>query len=249
MAGHSHWAGIKYKKAINDSKRGKLFSKLSRAIMVAARHGADPDFNPQLRSALDQARSSGLPKDNIERAVAKGGGDTEGANLVEIRYEAFGPGGAAVLIECITDNVNRTLPEVRKLVEQYNGKMGSAGTVAWMFKRKGLISVEKEGADEDALMTAALDAGAEDIQGDDGDVYEITTAAEDFGAVKEAVAGGGFGVKVAELTLIAENELQLDTETQVKALKLMSAVEDHDDVQNVYANFTPSAEAVKKLEG
>ncbi|HHN47121.1 MAG TPA: YebC/PmpR family DNA-binding transcriptional regulator [Planctomycetes bacterium] len=247
MSGHSHWSTIKYKKAAADAKRGKLFSKLARAISAAARQGGDPNFNARLRSAIDQARAAGLPKDNIERAVKRGSGGAGGEELTEVTYEAYGPGGVAMLIDCITDNANRTLPEVRKIVEQYGGKTGSAGTVAWLFKRKGLFSVSKDAVDEDSIMMLALDAGAEDVRVE-GDVYEIITPMDAFGAVREALVGAGLAPSVAELSYIADNELEPETGIQTRALRLMSALEDHDDVQNVYANFSPTAEAVAGLE-
>lgn len=240
MAGHSHWAGIKYKKAANDARRGKLFGKLAKAVMIAARDGADPEFNPRLRSAIEQARAAGMPKDNIERALKKGSGKGDDTRLVATTYEAYGPGGVAFIIECVSDNLNRTYPEVRKTVEAHGGKLGGSGSVAWMFKRKGLISVPKKALDEETVMSLAIDAGAEDVS-DAENVWEIISAPENFQNVKAALLERNVPTEVAELTLIAENEVQLDDETALKALRFMNAVDELDDVQNVYSNFVPSA--------
>jgi len=246
MSGHSHWSTIKYKKAATDAKRGKLFSKLSKAVSVAARQGGDPAFNAKLRAAVEVARSSGLPKDNIEKAIKKGSGTAEGTALIEVNYEAYAHGGVALLVECITDKPVRTLPEVRRIIESHNGKMGAAGSVAWLFRRKSLISVEKSAVDEDTLMGIVMDAGAEDIS-DIGEFWEIISRAEAHAKILKALEAANITPKVSELRLIADNELTLDNATQAKVLRLMQALEDHDDVQNVYANFIPSAEAVAAL--
>lgn len=246
MSGHSHWSTIKYKKAATDAKRGKLFSKLSKAISVAARQGGDPDFNAKLRAAVELGRSSGLPKDNIEKAIKKGSGTAEGMALTEVNYEAYAHGGIALLVECITDKPGRTLPEVRRIMKSHNGKMGAAGSVAWLFRRKSLISVAKEDVDEDTLMGIVLDAGANDIS-DVGELWEIISPAEAHTKILKALAGANITPKIAELRLIADNELTPDNTTQAKALRLMQALEDHDDVQNVYANFKPTEEAVAAL--
>ena len=248
MAGHSHWAGIKHKKAANDAKRGKLFSKLSKAIMIAARNGADPGFNARLRSAIDQARSDGMPKENIERAVKKGSGKDAESNLTEATYEAYGPGGVAMIIECLTDNTNRTFPEVKKILETLGGKLGGSGSVAWMFSRKGLISVPKEASDEETAMEIAIEAGADDVS-DAEDVWEIITSAEAFPKTKDALSQRDIPMQVSEITLIADNDVDLDEKTALKALKLMDALDDHDDVQNVYSNFTPTAKQAEQVGG
>lgn len=240
MSGHSHWAGIKYKKAANDAKRGKVFSKMAKEIMIAARlGGSDPDANVRLRHAIDKARSVSMPKDNIERAVKKGAGELDGVELQEILYEGYGPGGAALLVECLTDNTNRTFPEVRKIFDQANGKLGATGAVQWKFKTLGLISVSKEDADEDELMELVIEAGAEDFS-DQGDVFEILTTPDAFDAVCKALDGKGIATPMREITKIADVEVALEDETARKVLTLMERLEDHEDVQNVYADFTPS---------
>lgn len=248
MAGHSHWAGIKYKKAANDAKRAKLFSKLSKAVMIAARDGADPDFNAKLRGAVDQARAGGMPKDNIERAIKKGAGLDAESNLTSATYEAYGTGGVALIIECLTDNMNRTFPEVKKIIESHGGKLGGQGSVAWMFQRKGLLSVSRDTADEETIMEIAIEAGADDVA-DAEDVWEIVTSAEAFDAVRQALAAKELPTNVSELTLIADNEIEPDEETALKALRLMDALDEHDDVQNVYSNFNPTVEQVTKVTG
>lgn len=246
MAGHSHWAGIKHKKAANDAKRGKLFSKLSKAIMIAAREGADPDFNVRLRSAIDQARADGMPKENIERAIKKGSGKDEDSNLAETVYEAYGPGGVAMIIECLTDNTNRTFPEVRKILETHGGKVGGSGSVAWMFNRKGLISVPKDSANEESVMEAAIEAGADDVS-DADDVWEIVTSPDAFPSVKDVLEARQIPTRVSEVTLIADNEVELSEKDALKALKLMDTLDDHEDVQNVYSNFSPTAEQAAQV--
>lgn len=240
MAGHSHWAGIKHKKAANDAKRGKLFGKLGKAVTIAARDGADPAFNHKLRSAIDQARAAGMPKENIERAVKKGAGGGDAGGLVTAAYEAYGPGGVAMVIECLTDNINRTFPEVRKILEAHGGKLGGAGSVAWMFHRKALVSVRKQAADEETFMEVAVAAGADDVA-DAEDTWEIIAPPDALEAAKAALAERGITAEVAEVTLIADNEVQLDDETAARVLALMNALDEHDDVQNVYASFTPTA--------
>ncbi len=247
MSGHSHWAGIKYKKAANDKKRGKLFGKLVRAVMVAARGGSDPDSNVRLRRAIEAARSMHLPKDKIETAVKKGAGELEGQQMTDLTLEGFAPGGAAMVVEAVTDNPNRCIPEVRKVFENRGGKLGSGGSTKWMFKRKGLLSVRKDAVGEDRLMEIVLEAGAEDMR-DADDVFEIYTPADGLDAIKKALEANELVPEVAELTYIADNEIVPDLETERRTLALMEALEDHDDVQNVYANFTPSTEALAALE-
>ncbi len=248
MSGHSHWSSIKYKKAAADQRRSTVFSKLIRAIMVAARTGSDLTMNVRLRHAVEAARGMDVPKDRIETAVKKGAGELDGQEMTELTLEGFGPGGTAMVVEAVTDNANRCIPEVRKLFENRGGKLGSGGSTKWMFKRKGLLSVKKDAVDEEKLMEIILEAGADDMT-DADDVFEIYTPAEALDAVKKALETNEIAPEVAELTYIADNEVELAIEVERKNLNLMEAVGDHDDVQNVYANFTPSAEALASLKG
>jgi len=240
MSGHSHWATIKHKKGAIDAKRGKLWSKLSRAIIIAAKNGGgDPNMNLKLRYAIDKAREVSMPKDNIERAIKRGTGEQEGVTFEELTYEGFGPGGVAILVDVLTDNRNRTSGEVRKLLERGGGKMGSSGNVAFLFERKGLIAVEAADVDEDKLMGVALDAGADDLKRQDT-LFEVTTDPSAFTKVKEAVEGAGIKIANAELSQVAKAARDVDEETGKKVARLMEALDDHDDVQNVYsdANLT-----------
>jgi YebC/PmpR family DNA-binding regulatory protein len=238
MAGHSHWAGIKHKKALVDAKRGKLWSKLSKAIIVAAKAGGgDPDANIRLRTAIDDAKAASMPKDNIARAIKRGTGELEGGNLEELSYEGYGPGGVAILCEILTDNRNRTASEVRKIFEMSDGKLGSTGCVAWMFEKKGLFLVSAAKYDEDTVMEAALEAGADDVR-QDGDQFEVTCPPEAFDDVKAALAAAGIETDVAEVSLMPGNTVDVDDPaTARKILKLMERLDDHDDVQNVSSNF------------
>jgi YebC/PmpR family DNA-binding regulatory protein len=237
MAGHSHWAGIKHKKALIDNKRGKLWSKLSKAIIVAARTGGgDPSMNLSLRYAIDDARKVSMPKDNIERAVKKGTGELAGGNLEEIFYEGYGAGGVAVMCEILTDNRNRTAPEVRKIFELADGKLGATGCVAWMFQRKGLFLLSAEKIDEDQLMEVALEAGADDVERT-GDGFEITCDVDAFQAVAKALADADFETEASEITRIPDSTVDLDAGDGRKVLKLVEQLDDHDDVQSVASNF------------
>jgi YebC/PmpR family DNA-binding regulatory protein len=236
MSGHSKWSTIKHKKGAADAKRGKIFTKLIKEITVAARMGGgDPDANPRLRHALNAARAQNMPKDNFERAIKKGTGELEGVNYEEIVYEGYGPGGVAVLVECMTDNRNRTIAEVRHAFGKAGGNVGTDGCVAWMFDKKGLISVSKEAADEDTLMEVALDAGAEDIK-DEGDVFEVITAPADFDAVKEAVDQAQIEYELAEITMIPQNMTKVEGKDAESMVKFMDALDDLDDVQKFYSN-------------
>jgi YebC/PmpR family DNA-binding regulatory protein len=239
MSGHSKWAGIKHKKAVVDAKRGKVFSKLSKEISVASRiGGGSVEMNPRLRLAVEKAREANMPSDNIKRAIQKGTGELPGATYEESIYEGYGPGGVAILIEIMTDNKNRTVGEIRHILTKHNGNMGETGCVSWMFQKKGYILVNKEGIDEDSLMSFALDAGAEDFKNDpDEENYEITTSPEDFNGVKEFLDQKNISFNMAETTMIPQNYVKLETDDAKKMLKLMDTIEDHDDVQNVYANF------------
>jgi YebC/PmpR family DNA-binding regulatory protein len=249
MAGHSHWANIAQKKSVIDKKRGKVWSKLSKAIILAAKMGGgDPATNLRLRYAINDAKAISMPKDNIERAIKKGTGELEGGNLDEILYEGYGPGGVAVLCEILTDNRNRTAPEVRKIFEYAGGKLGATGCVAWMFDRKGLIIIDKAQSDEEKLMELALEAGADDVKTYD-DSYEVIAEPDVFGAVCEALDNAGIATTSREITRIPKDTVDLDVDTARAVLKLMEGLDEHDDVQTVSANFNIPDEAMAELEG
>ncbi len=243
MAGHSKWANIQHRKKAQDNKRGKLFTRLIREITVASRMGgSDPNANPRLRLAVDKALGGNMPKDTIERAVKKGAGELDDVQYEEITYEGYGHGGVAIMVETMTDNRNRTVAEVRHAFTKFGGNMGTDGSVSYMFNTLGVLSYG-EGADEDALMEAALEAGAEDvISSEDGSVEVITTAAS-FVDVKEAMIAAGFEPELAEVTKRADNEISVDVEHGVKLLKLLDVIEELDDVQEVYNNAEIPAEA------
>jgi len=248
MAGHSHWAGIKHKKAAVDAKRGKMWSKLSKAIIVAARSGGgDPGMNLRLRYAIDDAKAVSMPKDNIERAIKKGTGEIDGGQLDSVVYEGYGPGGVAVLCEILTDNRNRTAPEIRKIFEMSGGKLGATGCVAWMFDQKGLLLVPTDQTDEDALMELALEHGADDVRRD-ADNFEITCPPEAYDDVLTAIKQANLKTEVAELTLIPQNTVDLSEDEARKVLKLMERLDDHDDVQNVASNFNIPDDVMEKVE-
>ncbi|HUY70925.1 MAG TPA: YebC/PmpR family DNA-binding transcriptional regulator [Gaiellaceae bacterium] len=239
MSGHSKWSSIKHKKGAADAKRGKLFSKLARAIIVAAKEGGgDPTNNLALQNAIEKAKSYSMPKDNIERAIAKGAGsDADGAAFETIVYEGYGPEGVAVIAEALTDNKNRTASDVRHIFAKFGGNLGSSGAVAWQFERRGVVLVATEGVDEDELFLAAADAGAEDLEVD-GDVFQVTSAPEHLAAVRGAIESAGFTVESAELSLLPKTTVAVDDEAKAKSLiRLIDALEDNDDVQEVYANF------------
>jgi YebC/PmpR family DNA-binding regulatory protein len=248
MAGHSHWAGIKHKKALIDNRRGKLWSKLSKAIIVAAKiGGGDPNANLRLRYAIIDAKAGNMPKDTIDRAIKKGAGELEGANYEEILYEGYGPNGVAVLCEILTDNRNRTAGEIRKLFEIAGGKLGATGCVAWMFDRKGLIEIPADQTDEDRLMELALEAGAEDVRRS-GSNFEIICDPDAFTSVSDAVDAGGLKPEVRKITRIPKDTVDLDANSARAVLKLMDALDDHDDVQSVAANFNIPDEAMAAIE-
>jgi YebC/PmpR family DNA-binding regulatory protein len=237
MSGHSHWATIKHKKGALDAKRGKLWSKLSRAIIVAAKHGGgDPNMNLKLRYAIDKAREVSMPKDNIERAIKRGTGETEGVQFEEISYEGYGPGGIAIMVDVLTDNRNRTNGEVRKIFERGGGNMGGPGCVGYLFERKGVVLVDQTTTDEDTLMTQALEAGADDIKAD-GPNFQITCDAAGFASVKENLEKQGIKFVDATITKLPKALQDVDTEAGQKAMRLLEALDDHDDVQNVYTNL------------
>lgn len=243
MAGHSHSANIAVRKGKQDALRAKLFSKLARYIMIAAKNGGgDPDTNLRLRYAIDKARSVSMPKDNIERAVKKGTGELEGASYEEITYEGYGPGGVAILVETLTDNRNRTNGEVRSILEKGGGNMGTPGCVSYLFERKGLFVIDaKKYPDEDAVMTVALEAGAADFQKQE-DVYEILSEATDFASVKEGLEKGGLETLEADIKNLAKTFADVDVESGKKLLRLIDNLENNDDVQNVYTNANITAE-------
>lgn len=237
MAGHSHWANIAAKKGVADKKRGKLFGKLSRAIIVAAQHGGgDPTMNLALRYATDKARKSSMPADTIQRAVKKGTGETSGERFEEVVYEGYGPGGAAVLCDILTDNRNRTAGEVRKMFEVNGGNLGSTGCVAWMFQRKGLFVISAGSVDEDRLYEVALEAGADDVK-TSGELYEVICEIETFGQVADALEEARIPTDTAEISRIPTTIVELDAKDGRRILKLLEALQDQDDVQSVTANF------------
>lgn len=237
MAGHSHWAGIKHKKGVTDARRGKLFSKIAKQIMIAARTGGgDADSNLPLKYAIDKARMANMTKDSIERAIKKGTGEIEGIELTPLMYEGFSRGGVALMVEILTDNRNRTAGEIRKIFDSHGGRLGAPNEVAWMYSTKGLFSVETDKVDEDALLEIALDAGAEEMERV-GDVYELTCEPSDFEGLKQALADAHIPTQVGELTMIPQSVVQLDESTGRKVLSLMEALEDQEDVQNLHANF------------
>jgi YebC/PmpR family DNA-binding regulatory protein len=237
MSGHSKWSTIKHKKAATDARRSKVWTKLIKELTVAARmHGGDAVANPRLRAAIDKARGANMPNDTIDRAVKKGTGELGGVTYEEVLYEGYGPGGVAVLVEATTDNRNRTVGEIRHCFEKYGGHLGASGSVHWMFKKRGLLQVPKSAAAEDRMMEIVLDAGGEDVK-DAGDFWEIETDPAAFESVKEAVTRAGLTVSGAEVAMVPGNRVHLDEGKAETMLKLMSALEDDDDVQNVYANF------------
>jgi len=247
MSGHSKWSTIKRKKAANDAKRGKIFTKLIREIATAARMGGgDPDSNPRLRLACDKARSANMPKDNIERAIEKGTGAGERDAYEEVTYEGYGPGGVAVYIETLTDNKNRTVGEVRHVLTKHGGNLGSSGCVGYLFEKKGVITFEHEGVDSDALMEAALDAAAEDVVESD-DTLAVVTTVPHFESVKRALEEAGFAAVAAEISMEPTTQVKIEGDEAERMLRLSDALDDLDDVQNVYANFEISDEEMARL--
>lgn len=249
MSGHSKWATIKRKKGAADAKRGQLFTKLIKEITVAARMGGgDVHGNPRLRTAITTAKANSMPGDNIDRAIKKGTGELEGVTYEEVTYEGYAPSGVAVILQSLTDNKNRTVAEIRNIFSKHGGNMGEAGSVGWMFDKKGLINFDKKTTTEEKLMEAALEAGAEDIR--DAEVtWDVITTPADFEKVREALEKAGFKASMAELTLIPKNTIQItDANEAQKVLKLMDLLEEHDDVQKTYANFDIPAEILEKLQ-
>ncbi len=248
MSGHSHWAGIKYKKAALDAKRGKVWSKVARMIIVAAKSGGgDPSANLTLRYAIDKAKASNMPKDTIEKAIKKGTGDLEGVNFEEVLYEGYGPKGVAIMVEALTDNRNRTGPELKRQFEKHGGSLGTSGCVSWMFNKKGLITVNAANTGEDQLLEIALGAGADDMQ-TVGDVFEITCEPNAYEELKKTLQEKEIAIEVAEISMVPQNTIEINDEhTAKKIISLMDAFEDHDDVQNTYANFDIPDEIISSV--
>lgn len=237
MSGHSKWHTIKHKKGAADAKRGKIFTRIIKELTVAARNGGgDPGSNPRLRTIIADAKAVNMPADNIKKAIQRGTGELPGVTYEEITYEGYGPGGAALIIETMTDNKNRTVGEIRHLLEKNNGNLGAANSVAWMFAKKGYIVVDKASATEETLLTAALDAGAEDMR-DDGDTWEILTEPSAFEAVREAVKGLNLEPATAQVAMLPQNYVKLEGKEASQMVRLMETLEDHDDVQHVWSNF------------
>jgi YebC/PmpR family DNA-binding regulatory protein len=237
MSGHSKWHTIKHKKAATDAKRGRVFTKVIKEITVAARTGGgDPEGNPRLRTVLEAARAANMPKDNIEKAIKKGTGELPGVSYEEVSYEGYGPGGVAVYVQALTDNRNRTLPEIRHLFTKYGGNLGESNCVGWMFEKKGYIVLAKDKASEETLLEVVLDAGGDDVR-DDGDNWEILTPPERVQAVKEVLTGRGIPVTSSEVSMVPKNTVRLEGKKAQQLLSMMEALEEHDDIQNVWANF------------
>jgi YebC/PmpR family DNA-binding regulatory protein len=251
MSGHSKWSSIKHKKGAADKKRGVLFSKLSRALIVAAREGGgDPANNLALQNAIEKAKSYSMPKDNIERAIARGSGADADANAYEtVVYEGYGAGGVAILVEALTDNRNRTASDVRSAFSKHDGNLGASGAVAWQFDRRGIVFVDAEGVDEDELTLAAAEGGADDVELD-GSTFQITAAPDSLSSVREAVEGAGFTVDSAELTMVPKTTVEVDEEsTAKKILRLIDALEENDDVQDVFSNFDIPERVLETVAG
>ncbi|MGA1979829.1 MAG: YebC/PmpR family DNA-binding transcriptional regulator [Sedimentisphaerales bacterium] len=249
MSGHSHWAGIKHKKAAIDAKRGKVWSKVARMIIVAARAGGgDPSANLSLRYAIDKAKAANMPKDTIEKAVKKGTGDVGGVNFTEVHYEGYGPGGVAIMVEALTDNHNRTAPEIKRIFEKHGCSLGTSGCVNWMFSKKGLITVRTADTAEDALLEIAMAGGADDMQ-NTGEFFEITCDAAIYEQLKDTLKEKGIAIAAAEISMVPQNTVPVgDAATAKKIISLMESIEDHDDVQNTYANFDIPDEIMSKVE-
>jgi YebC/PmpR family DNA-binding regulatory protein len=249
MSGHSKWATIKHKKGKTDAKRGKLFSKLSRAITVAAREGGgDPGMNISLANAIEKAKAESMPKDNIERAIQRGAGGADGEAYESIMYEGYGPAGVAIIVDVLTDNKNRSAADVRNIFSKHGGQLAQPGAVAWVFERKGSIVVDGAKHSEDDIMAAAIDAGADDVV-QDGDEFQVLTDPADFAAVREAMTAAGIEFEQAELTMIPKNTVKLEEHDARKTMKIVDALEDSDDVQEVFANFDIPEDVLESLAG
>lgn len=249
MSGHSKWATIKHKKGALDAKRGKLFSKLSRAISVAAREGGpDPAMNLALANAIEKAKGYSVPKDNIERAIQRGSGGSEGANFENIVYEGYGPAGVAIIVEVLTDNKNRSAAEVRNIFSKHGGTLAQPGAVAWLFERRGSIVIDAGKYDEDDVMAAAIEGGADDVVRD-GDQFQVLTQPADLAAVRDALTAAGIEFEQAELTMVPKSTVKLEENDARKTMKIIDALEDSDDVQEVYANFDIPDDVLEALAG
>lgn len=237
MSGHNKWSKIKNKKGTEDARRGKIFTKLGRNISVAVREGGDnPDYNPALKAAIDKAKAENMPNDNIERAIKKASGDTNGANFERIIYEGYAKDGVAVIVDCLTDNKNRTAPDIRHIFDKNGGNLGTDGSVMFMFNRKGLIEIEKNGIDFDELMLEVIDLGAEDVS-DEDDVYQIITSVEDFQNVLDGIKKSNYKISKADISYLADNLIDAQESNNKQIMKLIDALEDNDDVQEVYTNW------------
>jgi len=247
MSGHSKWSSIKHKKALKDARRGKLFTKLIKEITVAARlGGGDINANPRLRTAVLTARQNSMPTDNIDRAIKKGTGDLEGVTYDEVTYEGYGPGGVAILVHALTDNRNRTVADVRSLIQKHGGNLGASGSVGWMFQKCGLVTVERRNLDEDRVMEVALEAGADDVR-ESGDILEIVTAPDRFDAVKTALETASVPLASAEVTMMPQSTVAISGKTAEQMVRLLEALEDHEDVQSVSSNMDIAAEELERL--
>jgi len=247
MSGHSKWSSIKHKKGAADAKRGKAFTKLIKEITVAARMGGgDPDGNPRLRTAIAAAKAENMPKENIERGIKKGTGELEGVSYEETSYEGYGPGGVAVLVDCLTDNRNRSVADIKHLFERHGGNLGEPGCVAWIFEQKGLIVLERDKVDEEQLLDLALEAGAEDVMEEETE-FEVITAPTDFEVVRKALEDADLPFAVAEVTKIPKNTVKVEGKKAQQMLNLMQGLEDNDDVSHVYANFDISDDVMEAL--
>jgi YebC/PmpR family DNA-binding regulatory protein len=246
MSGHSKWSTIKHKKGAADAKRGKVFTRILKEMTVAARlGGGDPNGNPRLRSAVAEAKANNMPKDNIERAIKRGTGELEGATYEEVTYEGYGPGGVAIIVEALTDNTNRTTPEIRHIFEKQGGNLGTPGSVKFQFEKKGYFAVEKSAVSEDKLMDVALEAGADDLQSEDDDVFEIYTTPDNFEPVRQALETAKIATVEAKLGMIPANYVSLDEAKSKSVMRLLENLDDHDDTQNVWSNFDVPAEMME----
>jgi len=247
MSGHSKWSTIKHKKAAKDAKRGKIFTKLIKEITVAARlGGGDQNANPRLRTAVLNAKAQSMPNDNIDRAIKKGTGELEGVSYDEVTYEAYGPGGVAMLVAVVTDNRNRTVAEIRSIFNKHGGNLGETGSVAWMFDKRGLVAVERDAVEEERLMEIALEAGADDVR-DTGDLFEVLTTPEAFEDVRQAIEAAGIQMASAEIAMIPQSSVQLEGKGAEQMVRLLELLEDHDDVQSVSSNMDIAAEELERL--
>src|SRR5687768_7259347 len=246
MSGHSKWSTIKHKKGAADAKRGKIFTRLIKEMTVAARlGGGDVEGNPRLRAAVAEAKAANMPKDNIDRAIKRGTGEIEGVTYEEITYEGYGPGGVAIIVEALTDNTNRTTPEIRHMFEKHGGNFGTPGSVKFQFEKKGYFAIEKKTVSEDKLMEVALDAGADDLQTDDPEIFEVYTAPSSFEAVRQALETNKIDTVEAKLDMIPSTYVAVDEQKSKQIMKLLESLDDHDDTQNVWSNFDIPAEMME----